>query len=203
MKHFSPFFARYRRLVWLGLLAGVFSLVSAQETPQQPTAPPAPAPELNVVVSQTISPRGESPDAFERFALYFPEVTESRKWPIKVRVDRLAAGEPDHPVELRVFLMGIRQDVPDQFTLRAWLTLVDNGKKTDFGIIRATRDHRYMQPIDRIVDMLYKDIAISAADKVEPLLFQRTRSTQQKSAAPTKSSFTSQPASAPLHPTAT
>jgi len=135
-----------------------------------PTAASAPR-ELTIVVVDAIGGNARERDTYDRIARVFTDVFDAKKWPLKVNVERFGANSPDHEIELRIYLKGIRKETPVDLTFSAWITLTDHGTKTDFGIIRYRCDIRPMEQMDDRLDRVVRGAALMTVAKIEPILF--------------------------------
>jgi hypothetical protein len=157
------------------LLALLFTSIGAAlpfATAAEPgaTAPNAAARELVVSIVEPVDRRPGDGELYNRVARVFTTEFEARQWPLKLRIERFGANSPDYPVDLRVFLQPIRQELPDRWTFRAWVKLTLDGQPHDFGIVRADFTPRPAQPMDDVLDRLVQQAARRIADKVAPLL---------------------------------
>jgi len=154
-------------------------LLAASPAATPPAAPPSPKPapaqELVLVVitpvSQSESPFSGAYTDFDRLELAFQEVAKRRHWPVKIVAERFAANTPAHELELRVYLQPGREDLPQQYTFRGWMTLNEHGTKHDFGLVVHRRDMRPFEPMDDFLEKVFLGAAIDAAKKIEPILF--------------------------------
>lgn len=163
---------RFLPALFLAALGFALPSANAAET----TAPSATAPsaaasrELVVTVVEPIDGRRSDADLYNRFARVFTTEFEARQWPLKLRIERFGANSPDHPIDLRVFLQPIRQELPEQWTFRAWVKLTADGHVHDFGIIRSDFTPRPLQAMDEVLDRLVQGAARRITDKLAPVL---------------------------------
>lgn len=159
-------------LVLFALCAGL--VVAAPVLNAKPAttdkAKPEKTQELVVVVADNLIHPGSGFDAFNRVAYVFGDVFDKRKLPMKVRFERLAANTKDHPLELQMFLKGIRHDFPDEYDFYAWVILKNNGKKLDMGMVKGEYFARPLQQVDDILDGAVRAAAVKVADKIQPIL---------------------------------
>lgn len=152
-------------LAFVCLAAGLAGRASAAAaTPETPR-------ELPVVVVESLHHGFASQDEFNRIDLAFTRVAAQRKWPVKVKVERFAANLPDRDPELRVFMRGVREEVPGELTFYAWMILTDHGTKTDFGVVQYRYHPRLGENREDVLEHVFRGAAGVAADKIEPLLF--------------------------------
>ena len=159
------------RSVLCSLLLSALPFAGFATAAESNPTPAAKPPELTIVVIDSLSQGAATASNFDRIARMFTEVFVKQKWPVTIAVRRFGAGAPDYPVELRVFYEGIRQEVPGELTFRAWVTLIDHGKKHDFGIIKY---QFFPRPSENVSDSLDKGVRSAAelvVPKVEPILF--------------------------------
>jgi hypothetical protein len=140
---------------------------------QSPSPAPTPVPELAIVVVDSLGGGQRQLDNFNRIAREFTRAIEERNWPLRVSAERFAANTPDHPIELRIFFQGIRQETPVDLTFSAWITLDDHGTKHDFGVVRFRYNPRPAQDIEDRLDHAVRGAARITASKIEPILFPR------------------------------
>lgn len=156
-------------LALLVLSAGT-ALPFARAAESAAPAPLAAVRELVVTVVEPIDGRRGDGDLYNRFARVFTTEFEARQWPIKLRVERFGANSPDHSTELRVFLQPIRQELPEQWTFRAWVKLTADGHVHDFGIVRYDFTPRPLQAMDEVLDRLVQGASRRIADRLAPVL---------------------------------
>ena len=159
------------RLAPVTLLLALF-LASSVASPAQPAPASAEVPrELTIVVVEQL---GRNPDRigyFDRIDVAFTKVFTKRKWPLTIKVERLAANTPAHENELRIFFKGIHPDTPADLTFRAWVTFTSHDEKRDFGVVRYQYYPRIGEPSDDAIDHVLRGAAAEVADKLEPILF--------------------------------
>lgn len=153
-------------------------------------APPAmeERPKLAIVVIDNLRDRRSIFTEFDRIDLAFQKVAKQRKWPVAIAAERLTAQTPVHPLELRIFYQGLREYIGNEFTFRAWMTLVVRGVKHDLGIVSFRYTIRMWENNDEMYDKIFRGAANAAADKIEPLIFTRVpgRPASPSDAAPGK-----------------
>jgi hypothetical protein len=139
-------------------------------TQAQTTSAPAPR-TMTIVVSESLNRGAEGISTFAAIQKVFTSVLEKRLYPIKVNVERFASNNPDYPCELEVFFKGFYSETPGDLTLRAWVTLYDQGKEHDFGILKY---QLYPAPLlhreDQFEGALRGEAEI-VATKLTPILF--------------------------------
>jgi hypothetical protein len=139
--------------------------------PQGSPPAPTPLPELAIVVVDSLGGGQRQADNYHRIAREFTEAIEGRNWPLRVSAERFAANTPDHPIELRIFFQGIRQETPVDLTFSAWITLDDHGTKHDFGVIRFRYNPHPGQEMEDRLDHAVRGAAKITVSKIEPILF--------------------------------
>jgi hypothetical protein len=144
------------------------------------SAPDAATRELVVSIVEPVDRRPGEGELYNRFARVFTTEFEAREWPLKLRTERFGANSPDYPIDLRVFLQPIRQELPDRWTFRAWVKLTLDGQPHDFGIVRADITPRAAQPMDDVLDRLVQQAARRITDKLTPLLFPQPTAQPQR-----------------------
>ena len=165
MNHISAMKARLAAL--LPAAALLLSAVPASAIGGPPSMEERP--KLAIVVIDNLQPRS----GFDRIDLAFQQVARQRKWPVTIATERIAANTQAHPLELRIFFLGIRESVPGEYTFRAWMTLVVRGVKHDLGIIGYRHFVRQWEDNNDMYDKIFLGAAKAAADKIEPRLFTR------------------------------
>ena len=128
-------------------------------------------PALHVSVVESVSSPGNAYTDFDRFDLGLQREAAQRKWPVKINAERLAGNTPDYPTELRVTLQRVRREPIEDYIFRAWVILVIDGKKQDFGIVTYHYSGRLNQNPDDTYQNVFRGGAAAIADKIEPILF--------------------------------
>ena len=128
-------------------------------------------PVLHVSVVESVSAPGNAYTDFDRFDLGLQRVAAQRNWPVRISAERLAGNTPDYPTELRVTLQRVRREPIEDYIFRAWVTLVIDGKKQDFGIVTYHYSARLNQNPDDTYQDVFRGGAAAIADKIEPVLF--------------------------------
>jgi hypothetical protein len=152
----------------------LFSLFVATGVPGRAQAASASAGtprELTVVIVESLVRGPGRITDFERMKTVFTDVFEQRKWPARISVERFAANNPPHDIELRVFYQGIYEETPGDLTFHAWMTLDDHGVKRDFGIIRYRYYPRPTQQEEDVLERVVRGAADIVASKIESALF--------------------------------
>jgi hypothetical protein len=163
-----------KKITSLALFALPLALTLGSARAAPPAAAPATPPdqpELALVVVDTLAHRESAYTDFDRLDLAFQDVAKRRHWPVKIAAERFAANTPAHELELRVFLQPIRQEIPDEFTFRGWMTLTEHGTKHDFGVVVYRYRPRPGEMMDDSLDKIFRGAAETAAKKIEPILF--------------------------------
>jgi len=150
----------------LSLFIGVAASSRAQSAPTKPVPN-----ELTLVIVESAQNGSIKSPEYDRIARVFTDVFEERKWPVKIKDERLAANAPEHELELRVYDQGIKHDTPEDITFRAWMILFDRGNKRDMGVMRFSFSPRAGESMDETLDKVVAGAARMAADRIEPVLF--------------------------------
>ncbi len=163
-------------------LFSALALLAAPATRAQNSPAPAPPPPaeaqrvLTLVVVDALGGGHGAITAFDRLDLAFHEVAKQRKWPIKIEAERFAANTTEHDPEVRIFYKGIQDELPGELTLRAWVTLTAQNQKHDFGMIRYRYDIRPGELAEDRTERLFRGAVAMIADKLEPVLFPKSKS---------------------------
>lgn len=163
-----------RSLLFLATLLGFALATFAADKPASSAPPSVAERELAIVVVEPIETSRSGMMPFDYLDLAFHDVAQARKWPAKLTAERLAANLPDYPLELRLFVRPITDETPNELALRVWVTLTDQGKKHDFGIIKFSHYPRPGARADETLEKIYRGFAERVADKIEPLLFPKS-----------------------------
>lgn len=149
------------------LLLALPLAAGAKDKPKEPDNRPV----LHVSVVESVSAPGNAFTDFDRFDLGLQRAAAQRKWPVRIAAERLAGNTPDHATELRVTLQRVRREPIEDYIFRAWVILVIDGRKQDFGIVTYHYSARMGQNPDDIYQDVFRGGAAAIADKVEPVLF--------------------------------
>jgi hypothetical protein len=152
----------------LGLIA------AATRAPAQPAPSPRSPRVLTVVISEALDRRAEGVTTYAAIEKAFTKVLSKQGWPVTVVVTRFAANNPDYDLELDVFFKSFDFETPDALTVRAWVTLYDNGTKHDFGILKYQMNRRPLDTRQDSFEAVLRGEAQLAASKVTPVLFPGT-----------------------------
>jgi hypothetical protein len=153
------------------LAAASLLLPAVARAADEPADTSEPKPTLAIVISENLGRRATPTDDFYRLDMAFNRIAKDRKWPVTIVVERFAANVPEYDTELSIFLQPVRQEMPGEFTLRAWTTLKVNGKKHDLGIVKYGEFRRLGDRMDDAIEKIFLGYAKVVADKIEPLLF--------------------------------
>jgi hypothetical protein len=157
----------FPRLLFFSVLLAAGLNGHAQTAATPPDAPR----ELTIVVVEPLGLRSDRHNDFDRLDIGFTKVFAKRKWPVRIKVERFAANQPEHDIELRLVYEGIHPETFADLTFKAWTTLTDHGVKHDFGIVRYRSDPRIGQDREDALDEAVRGAANVIADKIEPILF--------------------------------
>ena len=127
-------------------------------------------PKFTIVFVENLLAQYSSTD-FDRFDLAFRQVARERKWPVTVVAERFAANTTAHEAELRIFHRPLREESQFDLTFRSWMTLTIRGVKHDFGIVTFSYYRRFGESTDDALEKVFRGVALTAAAKIEPLLF--------------------------------
>jgi len=157
------------------LAAALLVLLPARVGAEAPAVlPPAPR-ELVIVVVDSLERGSSRISDYDRINYVFSQVLGRRKWPVTIRVERFAGNLPPHDLELCIFNRGIYSDDRGDLTFHAWITLADQGRKSDLGIIRYRYYPRPLEQVDDSLERAARGAAELTADKVGALLFPAAR----------------------------
>ena len=167
------------RLVQLLLLA--LALVAAAGMRAADDAKkPDDRPKLALIISENIQSAGSAVDDIVRLDIAFEKVATQRKWPVKLVVERYAAGVPSYDTEVYIYSQPVRREVGIDLVYRAWTYLVVKGKKTDFKIVEYRMTPRLAENPSDTYDKVFLGYANKVADKIEPILFPKTDTAAEK-----------------------
>jgi hypothetical protein len=131
---------------------------SQAEDPDKPTM-------LVVVADSLISHRAyhNELDMYLQIKKNFTKVFEKEEWPVNIKFDRWSASIPSDGMQLRVWFKSLEEETIGDLVFRAWVTLLEDGKKTDFKIISV---RTYPRPgrssydnIDEILSLAAEEVA--------------------------------------------
>ncbi|MES1195012.1 MAG: hypothetical protein ABUL65_03895 [Opitutus sp.] len=153
------------------LLAAALLLTGAraEDAPQAP----AKRPTLAIIVIDNAPDRRNSTTEFDRIDLAFQYVAKQRKWPVAIAAEPLTDKTQLHPLELRFFHQGLREEIGNEFIFRAHLTLVVGDAKQDLGLVSYRYTARQWENNEAVQDKVFRGAAFAAADKLEPIIFAR------------------------------
>jgi hypothetical protein len=127
--------------------------------------------ELAIVVVDTLQQQQGAITDFDRIDMAFQDVAKRRKWPVKIKAERLTANMAAHDIELRIFNQPLREETSGDLTFRGWMTLMVNGTKHDFGIVMFQYYPRAGEQSEDVLEKVFRGVANNAAKKIEPILF--------------------------------
>ena len=135
------------------------------------TNAPSTSPELAVVVVETMPRRGGVSPDFDLIAEEFQRVFDARHWPVKVIIERFAANNDPHALELKIFYQGVHSEFSGmEKRYRAWTVLTVNGTAHDFGVIEYRYQPRPGEDVDDSIHRIFRGAAKQTADLVEPFI---------------------------------
>ena len=154
------------RLILRLLAAGFLATVSARAAEPDPV-PAEARPTLAFVIAESLGGPTSALDDFVRVETGLQKLAKERKWPVEIVVKRFAANMPDYENQVTIFIQPVRQEVPGDYVLRGWTTLVLAGKKYDFGILKGDYLPYPGEPSDRVLEKLFFDFAVEAVHRIE------------------------------------
>ncbi len=96
-------------------------------------------------------------DMYIRIKQNFTKVFEKEEWPVGLKFERWGAGIPDDGLQLRIYFQSLESETIGDLVFRAWVTLLEDGEKTDFKIIRVrTYPRPGRQPQDNMDEVITK-----------------------------------------------
>ncbi len=110
---------------------------------------------------------------FDHIDQAFQYVAKQRKWPVAVTAERLTEKTQLHPLELRVFHHGLREEIGNEFIFRAHLTLVVGDVKQELGMVSYRYTARQWENNNAVYEKVFRGAALAAADRIEPVIFTR------------------------------
>lgn len=145
-------------------------------------APAGDKPVLHVSVVDSVNFNGSANayTDFDRLDVALRKMAEKRQWPVKLDVHRLAGGTPDYPTELRITIQRVSREPIQDYVIRAWVTLMQDGKKQDFGIVTGRYSARLGENLEDTFEKLFRTEAEAIADKIEPRLFPDLKKDEKK-----------------------
>jgi hypothetical protein len=158
----------FRNLITLAVLGG--GLILRADPPPAPAAG-APTKELTVTFVDNLGHGSVQNLYFDQLDIALHKAVAKRKWPVRLHLERFAAGAPVAENEMQVFFKGIRPEEQEDLTFRAWVTFSGPAGKQDFGIIRYQYYPRPGESPDDSVPKIMRAAADLALDKIEPFLF--------------------------------
>jgi len=137
-----------------------------------PTAAPNPArPELAIIVVDSLPRRDPAWSDFNLIAEEFQRAFDVRHWPVDVTIERFAANNEPHALELKIFYQGIRSEFGGmEKRYRAWTVLTVNGTKHDFGVVEYVYMPRPGEPVDDMIHRIFYNAGTKTADLVAPFI---------------------------------
>lgn len=144
------------------LLLGFFSPVIAQDSDSSEDSEKETM--LIVVADSLISFRAyhNDLDMYIRIKRNFIKVFEKQDWGINFEAERWSASTPKDGLQLRIFFKSLETEIINDLVFRAWVTLHEDGEKTDFKIIKA---RTYPRPGRTPQDNM-DEVIIKAAEEV-------------------------------------
>ena len=119
---------------------------------------------LVVVADSLISNRAyhDEHDMYIRIRQHFTKEFEKHEWPVNLEFHRWSASIPEGGLQLRIWFKSLEEETYSDLVFRAWVTLLDDGEKTDFKIIKV---RTYPRPGRQVHDNV-NEILIKAAKEV-------------------------------------
>lgn len=131
---------------------------------------------LVVVADSLISHRAyhDDLDMYIRIKTNFGKVFEKQEWPLNFDFERWSASIPDDGMQLRIWFKSLEEETIGDLVFRAWVTLLEDGKKTDFKIIRVRTYPRPGGPVYQNIDEILSLAAEEVAKKLDKHLFDKS-----------------------------
>ena len=113
-------------------------------------------------------------DMYHRIKQNFTKVFEKEEWPVDLKFERWGAGIPDDGLQLRIYFQSLESETIGDLVLRAWVTLLEDGEKTDFKIVMVrTYPRPGRQPQDNMDEIIAK-AAVEVAKKLNEHKFKKS-----------------------------
>ena len=139
-----------RLLLLLATLVGFARAADDEPTP----AASYDSESLYIVLIDTLTAEGMSPDMFERYETQIRRAFERHRWPTPLKFERGPFEGPPDSVELVLNIQGLNNDVPGEVRFRTWLTVVYDGGKQDLGLVTATIRPQFGARMDELLDQI-------------------------------------------------
>ncbi|MCB1123590.1 MAG: hypothetical protein KJT03_18705, partial [Verrucomicrobiae bacterium] len=156
------------------LVMGINSTLSAEshsgaKDPDKPTM-------LVVVADSLVSHRAyhDDLDMYIRIKANFGKVFEKQGWPMNFDFERWSASVPDGGLQLRIWFKSLEEETIGDLVFRAWVTLLDDGQKTDFKIIKVRTYPRPGRAVYENIDEILSLAAEEVAKKLDEHLFDKS-----------------------------
>ena len=120
---------------------------------------------LVVVADSLVSNRAyhNDLDMYIRIRKNFTKVFEKEEWPVTLDFERWSASVPEGGLQLRIWFKSLEEETFNDLVFRAWVTLLEDGEKTDFKIIKVRtypRAGRAPQDnMDEIISLAAEEVA--------------------------------------------
>ncbi|MDA0349100.1 MAG: hypothetical protein O3C43_18825 [Verrucomicrobia bacterium] len=102
-------------------------------------------------------------DMYLRIKNNFTKAFEKEDWPVILKFERWSASIPDDGLQLRIWFKSLEEETLNDLVFRAWVTLLEDGEKTDFKIIKARtypRPGRHPQDnMDEVILLAAEEVA--------------------------------------------
>jgi hypothetical protein len=151
----------------LGLVFASLLVALAARGADSDPVPEEAKPKNAFVIAESLGGRTNAVDDYVRLEAALKKLANERKWPVEVVIERFAANVPDYENEVTIFTQPVRQEVPGEYVLRGWTTLVVAGKKFDFGILRGEYRPFPGEQIDQALEKLFREFALEVGDRIE------------------------------------
>jgi hypothetical protein len=112
---------------------------------------------LVVVADSLISNRAyhNELDMYIRIKQKFTKAFEKEEWPVNLKFERWSASIPDDGLQLRIWFKSLEEETFGDLVFLAWVTLLEDGEKTDFKIIKVrTYPRAGRHPQDNVDEIL-------------------------------------------------
>lgn len=148
------------------LILGPFLPLSAQDA--ESSADSEKQTMLVVVSDSLVSNRAyhNDLDMYIRIKTNFTKVFEKEAWPVKLKFERWGANTPQDGLQLRIWFKSLETEMVNDLVFRAWVTLLEDGEKTDFKIIKV---RTYPRPGRNPYDNMDEIISLAAEEVAKKL----------------------------------
>lgn len=130
---------------------------------------------LVVVADSLISNRAyhNAHDMYIRIKYNFTKAFEKEDWPVELKFERWSSSIPEDGLQLRVWFKSLEEETFSDLVFRAWVTLHENGEKTDFGIVKVSTYPRAGQNTQDTLDEIVLMAGEAVAKKLNEAKFKK------------------------------